>query len=80
MKLLTRVRLCFSHFWEQKFRDVFKDTLNPLGSCSIEAETTIHYSLRCHFYNSNRATIMNELENTSISFSTGSDNNLITLP
>ena len=41
---------------EHKFRQGFKDTLNPLCSCSIEAETTAHYFLCCHFYNPNRAT------------------------
>ena len=38
--MLTRLRLGFSHLREQKFRNRFKDTLNPLCSCSIEAETT----------------------------------------
>ena len=39
--MLTRLRLGFSHLREEKFRNGFKDTLNPLCSCSIEAETTI---------------------------------------
>ena len=62
-----------------KFRHGFKGATNPLCCFSIEAETTAHYFLRCHFYNSNRATIMNDLENVSISFSTVSDNNLVSL-
>ena len=33
--MLTRLRLGFSHLREQKFRNGFKDTLNPLCSCSI---------------------------------------------
>ena len=52
MKNLTRLRLGFSHLREHKFRHGFKDTLNPLCSCSIEAEITTHYFLRCHLYNS----------------------------
>ena len=51
IKLLTRLRLGFSHLHEYKFRHGFRDILNPLCSCSIEAETTLHYFLRCHFYN-----------------------------
>ena len=35
--------------------------------------------LCCRFYKSKRALIMNDLENTPISFSAGSDNNLISL-
>ena len=77
--MLTRLRLGFSHLREHKFRHGFKDTLNPLCSCSAEATTTIHYFLRCHFYNSNRATLMNDLENIPISFSMVSYNNLISL-
>ena len=53
IKMLTRVRLGFSHLHEHKFRNGFKDILNPLCFCSTEAETTTHYILHCHFYNSN---------------------------
>ena len=77
--MLTRLRLGFSHLRQHKFRHGFKDTLNPFCSCSIEAETTTHYFLRCHFYNSNQATLINDLENIPISFFTVSDNNLINL-
>ena len=77
--MLTRLRLGFSHLREHKLAHGFKDTLNPHCSCSIEAETITHYFLRCHFYNSNRASLMNDLENIPIFFSTVSDNNLISL-
>ena len=77
--MLARLRLGFSHLRGHKFRHGFKDKLNPLCSCSIEAETTIHFFLRCHFYNSNRANLKNDLENISISLSMVSDSNLISL-
>ena len=44
----------------------------------MEAKTTTHYFLHCHFYDSNRA-IMNDLENIPNSFSTVSDSCLISL-
>ena len=75
--MLTRPRLGFSHLRKHKFRHGFKDVLNPLCYCSIEAETTTHYFLRCLFYNSNRPALMNDLENLPISFSKVSDKNLI---
>ena len=56
----------FSDLRELRFRHVFKDTLNPLCFCSIESETTAHYFLRCHFYNSNQNILMNDLENISL--------------
>ena len=70
IKMLARLRLGFSHLLEHKFRHGFKDTLNPLCFCSTEAGTTTHYFRRFHFHNSNRATLMNDLENIPISFST----------
>ena len=53
--------------------------LNSLYSCSINAEIITHYFLHCHFKNLNRVTLMNDLENITISFSTVSDDNLIGL-
>ena len=60
-KLLTRSRLVFSHLCEHRFRHGFRDILNPLCPCCIKAETTTHYILPCHFYNTNRSALMNEL-------------------
>ena len=34
IKLLTRLRLDFSHLREHKFRHNFRDTLNPMCACS----------------------------------------------
>ena len=41
IKLLTRLRLGFSHLSEHKFRHNFTDSLNPLYSCSLES--TLHF-------------------------------------
>ena len=76
---MFRLRLGFSHFPEHKLRHAFKDILNPLCSCNIEAKTTAHFFLLCNFHNSNRATLMNDLENIPMSISTVSDNDLIIL-
>ena len=42
LKLLTRLRLNFSHVNEHKFRHNFKDTISPMCSCGFEPETTDH--------------------------------------
>ena len=42
IKLLTRLRLGFSHLSEHKFRHNFADSLNLLCSCSLETESTRH--------------------------------------
>ena len=50
LKLLTRLRLGFSHLNEHKFRHNFQDSLNPLCLCSLEIEDTIHYLLHCQYF------------------------------
>ena len=45
IKLLTRLRLGFSHLSEHKFRHKFADSLNPLFSCSLETESTENYTI-----------------------------------
>ena len=47
VKLINRLRLGFSHLREHKFRYNFADTVNPLCSCTLEAENTEHFFLRC---------------------------------
>ena len=51
IKLVTRLRLSFSLLHENKFGYNFKDTLNPLCSCSVERTITTQYFLCCHIYN-----------------------------
>ena len=38
LKLLTRLRLNFSHLNEHKFRHSFRDTINPMCSCGFEEQ------------------------------------------
>ena len=58
--MLRRMKLAFSHL-QHTFRQGFKGTLNPLYYGSMKAKTITHYFLRCHFYTSKLATIMNDL-------------------
>ena len=46
VKLLTRLRLNFSHLNEHKFRHNFKDTINPMCSCGSDIESTMHFLLK----------------------------------
>ena len=79
VKLLTRLRLGFSHLRDHKFRHGFRDILNPLCPCSIETETTAHYLLCCHFYNANKSALINKLNEIGSSFSTLNENKFIDL-
>ena len=54
------LRLGFSHFNEHRFRHDFENCVNPLCSCSLEAEDTLHYLLHCHHFNQQRLDPMND--------------------
>ena len=73
---MTWLRLSFSHLQEHKFKHNFQDTLNLLCSCNIEAESTSHYFMRCHFFDALRATLMNDLRNIDSDLCTLRDENL----
>ena len=79
IELLTKLRLEFSHLREHKFRHNFGDTLNPLCSCSIEAKTTLHFFLRCQFFNNIREILMNDLMNIDRSLPSLSHDKLISV-
>ena len=50
LKLLTRLRLNFSHLNENKFRYGFKDTIDRMCKCGREIETTLHFLLCFRLY------------------------------
>ena len=62
MQLLTSLRLGFSHFNEHKFRHNFRDFLNSLCKCKLEPETASHILLRCHLFQVERTTILNDIK------------------
>ena len=43
VKLLTRIRLKFSHLNEDKFQHNFKNTAVAMCDCGTETETTEHF-------------------------------------
>ena len=61
IKLLTRLRLSFSHLNEPKFRRNFYDTINPMCKCDASTETTMHYLLRCQLYSVEREELLNSI-------------------
>ena len=60
LKLLTRLRLGLSHLNEHRFNHNFENCVSPWCTCSVEAETTSHFFLHCH-YHPIRLTFFNEL-------------------
>ena len=68
VKLLTRLRLQFSHLNEHKFRHGFEDTINAMCACGSEVEFTEHFFLRCHLYSPQRLELLENLEKVDSSY------------
>ena len=62
IKLLTRLRVGFSHLKEHKFRHNFEDTINPLCSCGNIVESTKHFFLHCTQFSNQRLTLINKIK------------------
>ena len=73
LKLLTHLRLGFSHLNEYRFRYYFQDCMNPLCSCRLEIENTLHYLLHCHHFSHSRVVLMNSVKSVSEHFNSLSD-------
>ena len=74
LKLLTRLRLDFSHLNEHRFRHNFESIVNPLCSCNFEAEDTLHYLLHCRHFNRHHNDLMNSVKSILENFESLSDN------
>ena len=61
IQLLTRLRVGLSHLRYHKFRHGFNDTIDPFCPCTIEIESVSHFFLRCHNFDLQRLSLMNEL-------------------
>ena len=73
LKLLTRLRLEFSHFNEHRFRHNFEECVNPLCSCSLKTEDTQHYLLHCHHFTPLLINLMNNVNSVLYNFESLSD-------
>ena len=61
VKLLSRLRLKFSHLNEHKFRRNFKVAPCSICECGSETETTDHFFLRSLLSSKNRQKLLNSV-------------------
>ena len=61
LKLVTRLRLGFSHLNEHRFNHNFQSCINSLCSCSLAIESTIHFLLHCHHFSYICSTLLNSI-------------------
>ena len=69
VKLLSRLRLQFTHLNEHKLRHGFNDMVNLMCLCGTDAETTEHFLLRCHCFSTQRSELFDYLYRLDPSFS-----------
>ena len=55
------MRVGLSHLSEDKFKNSFQDTLNPICNCGEDNKTTSHYLLHCPDYLRERKTLLNKV-------------------
>ena len=77
LKLLTRLRVGFSHVREHKFKHNFQDTLNPLCPCSLEAEDTYHFFMRCQSFSNQRNVLFDDLNSINSEILKMSENEIV---
>ena len=79
LKLLTRLRLNFSHLNEHKIRHGFKDRVDPMYKCGVETETTPHFLLRCRLYPAIRTEPLDDIYIVASSLTNYPDEKLLTI-
>ena len=72
-KLLTSLRLIFSHLKEPKLRHGFADTMNPMCARQTEVETTEHFLLQCHFCSTQRSELLDNTKKANSYFKNSTD-------
>ena len=61
VKLLTRLRLKFSHLNEHKFCHTFRDCVTPVSDSGAETETISHFFLLCQYLANERRKLWDDV-------------------
>ena len=77
LKLLTRLRIGFSHLKEHKFKHNFQDSVDPLCSCGNDIESTVHFFLHCLNFTTQRQTLLNKLKSVNASIMAENENSVV---
>ena len=77
--LITRRRLGLSHLNYHRFKHNVNVWINPLCTCSLDNESTVHYFLHCNYYNSARISLLNDLNSVDRTLLSLSDLSLVNI-
>ena len=79
LKLLTRLRLGLSHLNNHKFNHNFRDCINPLCSCCLSLENSVHFFLHCHHFSLQRQTLMRNIKSIDKDIINAPDSHLVNI-
>ena len=79
IKMLSWLRLNFSHLNKHKFRHNFKECVTPMCGCRLEIELTKNFFLRCHFYHVERLELLNSLHDIDLAINELNEDSMILL-
>ena len=74
---MSRLRLNFNHLNRHKFRNSFNDTVDPMCTCGLEQETTLHYLLHYNLYSVQRLELLGNACDLNLSLKSHSDENFL---
>ena len=60
-KLIRRLWLGLSHLNEHRFNHNFNNCIDPLCTCNLDNESTVHFFLHCNYHSSGRISLLNDL-------------------
>ena len=79
LKLLTRLRLNFSHLNEHKFGHDFRDPVDPMCRCCLQKKTSLDFLLHCRLYSTIRAELLDDISATASSLTNNPDKKLLNI-
>ena len=75
--MITRLRLGLSHLNGYRLNHNFNNFINPLCTCTLDIESTVHFFLHCNYYNSARISFLNDLNSVDKTLLNLSDLSLV---
>ena len=76
-RLLTRLRISFSHLKEHKFKHNFQESVDPLCSCGNDIESSDHFFLHCSNFTTHRQTLLNKLISINAKIMAENENSVV---
>ena len=73
------INLNFSQLNEHKFWHNFNGTVDPMCTCGLELEVTLHYLLRCNLYSSQILVLLNNVRDLNPSLTNYSNKKLLNI-